>query len=243
MYLIIMSKGYSLTHKGHKRQNNQDSFLVDQEIGLYAVADGMGGHKGGEVASSVSIEALHKFLKSAYKEPDFTPEKYLIPAFKEANTQVFNKGHDDNKDLIGMGTTLVACMIWEDKVFFGNVGDSRAYLFRDPHLWRITEDHSVINSHLKNGLIEEEQIPFFVNSNMITRSIGFFPDIEVDIFKKDLANKDLFLLCSDGLNEISNQEICELAKNYDPSALPKQCIDKVLDGEANDNITVVVVVP
>ena len=232
-----------MTHTGHKRKNNQDSLLVDEELQLYAVADGMGGHKGGEIASSICIKALHDYLKSAFKEADFSPEKYLIPAFQSANTKVFAKSQENNKELIGMGTTLVACMIWENNAFFGNVGDSRAYLYRDSYLWRITEDHSIINNQLKNGLIEQEQMPFLLNSNVITRSIGFFPDIQVDLFQKSLMAKDQFLLCSDGLNEISDEDICELSKDYAPSALPKQCINKVLDGEGNDNITVVVVSP
>lgn len=236
-------KAYGMTHTGLKRKNNQDSFLVDEELSLYAVADGMGGHNGGEVASALAIETLQGFLKKSIKQKDFSPEKYLVSAFHEANSQVFNKSQENDMELIGMGTTLVACMIWKNKAFFGNVGDSRAYLFKEPYLWRITEDHSVINSQLKKGLIEEEQTPFLVNSNVITRSIGFFPEIQVDLFYKDIMPEDLFLLCSDGLNEISEQEICTLAQNYSPETLPKQCINKVLDGAANDNISVVVVNP
>ncbi|MCY4321913.1 MAG: protein phosphatase 2C domain-containing protein [Bdellovibrionaceae bacterium] len=239
----IMAKGYSKTHVGHKRKNNQDSFLVDEDLQLYAVADGMGGHKGGEIASSISIEAFHSYLKEAVKKDDFTPELYLQLAFQSANTKVFKKSQENDKELLGMGTTLVACMIWKDKAFFANAGDSRAYLFRDSYLWRITEDHSIINNQLKNGLIETEQVSFLVNSNVITRSIGFFPDIQADIFQKDLVAKDQFLLCSDGLNEISDEKICELCKNYAPSVLPQECINNVLDGEGNDNITVVVVTP
>ena len=238
-----MPKGYSMTHVGHKRQSNQDALLVDEDLSLYAVADGMGGHHGGEVASALAIESLQDFLKTAVKEKDFKPSQCLIEAFQSANSQVFNKSQENDKELIGMGTTLVACMIWKQKAFFGNVGDSRAYLFRDNYLWRITEDHSVINSQLKRGLIEEEQSSFLVNSNVITRSIGFFPEIQVDLFQKDIMEGDLFLLCSDGLNEVSEREICRLAQKYSPPALPKQCINKTLDGEGSDNISVVVVSP
>ena len=238
-----MSKGYGMTHVGHKRKNNQDSFLVDEDLSLYAVADGMGGHIGGEVASALAIKTLQSFLKESADKTNFSPDNHLVEAFKEANSQVFNKSQENDKELIGMGTTLVVCMVWKNKAFFGNVGDSRAYLFRDPYLWRVTEDHSVVNNQLKRGLIEQEQMPFLVNSNVITRSIGFFADIQVDLFQKDLMPGDLFLLCSDGLNEISDQKICELAKNYSPEALPKQCINKVLDGEGNDNISVIVVAP
>ena len=238
-----MAQGYSMTHVGHKRKTNQDSLLVDEDLSLYVVADGMGGHSGGEVASSVAVETIQKFLKSAYRKKDFSPDRHLIEAFQEANSQVFNRSQEDDKKLIGMGTTLVVCMIWKNKAFFGNVGDSRAYLFRNPYLWRVTEDHSVINNQLKSGLIEQEQTPFLVNSNIITRSIGFFPDIQVDLFQKDLNVDDQFLLCSYGLNEISDQEICDLAIKYSPSALPKQCINKVLDGEGSDNISIIVITP
>ncbi|MBC6416049.1 MAG: serine/threonine-protein phosphatase [Bdellovibrionales bacterium] len=238
-----MSKAYGLSHVGNKRKKNQDSYLIDEELQIYAIADGMGGHKGGEIASATSIQALQDFLKEAYKEENFSPETYLPHAFHEANEQVFNKSQEGNKKLIGMGTTLVACMIWKDKVFFANVGDSRAYLLRDSEIWRITEDHSIINSQLKNGLVEEEQLPFLTHSNLITRSIGFFPEIQVDLFIRDLLPKENFLLCSDGLNELSEKEINNLALKYAPEALPKQCVKNVLDKEANDNITVIVVQP
>ena len=239
----MKAKGYGITHVGHKRTNNQDTLLVDEDLNLYAVADGMGGHNGGEVASALAIKTLQNFLKESLKQTNFSPDIYLVEAFQEANSCVFNKSQDNDKELIGMGTTLVVCMVWENKAFFGNVGDSRAYLFREPYLWRITEDHSVVNSQLKKGLIEQEQTPFLVNSNVITRSIGFFPEIQVDLFQRDLRPEDLFLLCSDGLNEISDQKICELAKSYSPETLPKQCINTVLDGAGNDNISVIVVDP
>ena len=237
-----MAKGYSLSHVGG-RQNNQDSILVNEALNLYAVADGMGGHNGGEVASALAIEKLETFLKEAVQQDSFSPDPYLIEAFQEANAQVFAKSQEDEKKFAGMGTTLVVGMIWNNKAFFGNVGDSRAYLFRDPYLWRITEDHSVVNNQLKKGLIDKEQQPFLMHANVITRSIGFFNEIQVDLFQRDIFPGDLFLLCSDGLNEISDQKICELAKNYAPSALPQQCINKALDEKASDNISVVVIEP
>ena len=240
----MLSKGYSITHVGNKRESNQDSLLVDEDIRLYAVADGMGGHSGGEVASALAIQALQNFLKEAVKQDNFSPDVFLVEAFQEANTQVFQKSQDKGEPhLVGMGTTLVVCMIWKDTAFFANVGDSRAYLFREPYLWRITEDHSVVNSQLKRGLIEQEQAPFLINSNIITRSIGFFPEIQVDLFQRDLGKGDLFLLCSDGLNEIPDQEICKLAQTHSPETLPKECVNKVLASEGNDNISVIVVVP
>ena len=238
-----MPKGYSISHIGNKRKNNQDSLLSDDGLSLYAVADGMGGHNGGEVASALAIETLQDTVKKAIKQPHFYPERSLPEAFQTANIKVFTKAGENEKELTGMGTTLVACMIWDRKAFFGNVGDSRAYLFRENNLWRITEDHSIINSQIKGGLIDREQAPFLMGSNVITRSIGFFPEIQVDMFQRDLKPEDLFLLCSDGLNEISDKEICELAQTYAPSALPKQCLNKVLSAEGHDNISIVAVDP
>ena len=134
-------------------------------------------------------------------------------------------------------------MIWKNTVFFANVGDSRAYLFRDSALWRITEDHSIINNQLKNGLIDEEQVPFLSHSNLITRSIGFFPKVQVDIFEREFSKNEFYLLCSDGLNELPETKILELSQDYSPEGLPNQYIKNVLDGEANDNVTVLIVTP
>ena len=240
----IMSKGYSMTHVGHKRSTNQDSLLVDESLQLYAVADGMGGHKGGEIASALAVKSFHETIKNSYKNEDFSPEKYLEIGFNLANEAVFERSQENNQEFVGMGTTLVACMIWKNKAYFANVGDSRAYFFKNSYLWRITEDHSLINNQLKSGLVEKEQIPFLVHSNLITRSIGFLPNIQVDLFEREISgHEELFLLCSDGLNEISEEKISQLAQDYSPESLAKQCVQHVLDGEANDNVTVVVVTP
>jgi len=242
-YFQKMTQAYGLTHVGNKRNNNQDSFLIDEDLKLYIVADGMGGHKGGGTASKIAVESVKNFLEARYNQEDFSPEVDLVEAFQEANAQVFEKSQEGNKELLGMGTTLVACMIWKNNVFFANVGDSRAYLLRNSKIWRITEDHSIINNQIKNGLIEADQIPFLTHSNLITRSIGFFPKIQVDLFEREFSKKEFYLLCSDGLNELPEQKILELSQDYAPESLADQCVKKVLDGDANDNVTVVVITP
>ncbi len=237
------TKSFGKTHVGLKRKDNQDSILMDNELNLYAVADGMGGHKGGSVASKLAIEHLQKFMKKSFESDNFQPEVSLLEAVKEANYQVYEKSQEDT-DVAGMGTTLVVAMIWKNKAFFANVGDSRAYFFKDPHLWRITEDHSILNNQIKKGLIDQKKASLLVDTNIITRSIGFIPEVEVDIFQKNLQANDLFILCSDGLVEMVNDEtICELSKNYTPDALVDQLINRSLDAGGNDNISVIVVVP
>lgn len=236
-------KVYSKTHTGMVRQSNQDSILVNKDCSLFAVADGMGGHTGGEVASSTAIEALENFISIAMKGGNFSPTIHLVEGFHEANAQVFQKSRANNGKLMGMGTTLVACLLWQNKAFFANVGDSRAYLFRYPHLWRITEDHSILNMQMKKGLIKEKKAALFSESNVITRSIGFVSEVEVDLFQKDMAPNDLFLLCSDGLNEIPDQELCNTFKKYSQDMLVEKVVQKALDAGGNDNISAIIISP
>ena len=236
-------KIYSKTHVGMVRKNNQDSLLISKDCPLFAVADGMGGHKGGEVASATAVSALENFVVTAIKDENFSPEIHLVEGFHEANSQVFTKSRENGGELMGMGTTLVACFLWKGKAFFANVGDSRAYLFHYPHLWRITEDHSVLNMQMKRGLIKENDAALFSESNVITRSIGFISEVEVDLFQKDLVPGDLFLLCSDGLNEVPDQELCELFKTYSNNMLAEKALEKALDAGGHDNISVIVISP
>ena len=237
------AKVYSKTHTGMVRQSNQDSILVSKDCPLFVVADGMGGHKGGEVASATAVSAIENFILTAIKDRNFSPEVHLVEGFHEANTQVFLKSRENNGELMGMGTTLVACFLWKGKAFFANVGDSRAYLFHYPHLWRITEDHSVLNMQMKRGLIKEDKAVLFSESNVITRSIGFISEVEVDLFQKDIVPGDLFLLCSDGLNEIPDSELSALFTKYSDDMLAEKALQKALDAGGHDNISVIVISP
>lgn len=203
----------------------------------------MGGHKGGEVASATAVSSLQNFISLSIKNESFAPDIHLIEGFHEANTQVFSKSRENDGELMGMGTTLVACLLWKGKAFFANVGDSRAYLFRYPHLWRITEDHSILNMQMKKGLIREDSAAHFMESNVITRSIGFISEVEVDLFQKDIVPEDVFLLCSDGLNEIPERELCELFKKYSAENLVERALKKALDAGGHDNISVIVICP
>ena len=235
-------KSYSQTHIGLKRKSNQDSILIDSEIKLFAIADGMGGHKGGAIASSLAIKTLQEYVRARIKLTDFNPEKTLVEGFKTANKMVLDKSKESLETLTGMGTTLTACLFWDNTCFFVNVGDSRAYLFKDPYLWRITEDHSVISHQIKKRLITEEQVHLFADANVITRSIGFLPAVEVDLFKRKFAKKNLFLLCSDGLHGmINDKELSELCKKYPPEDIAEQCIQSSLDAGGNDNISVIII--
>ena len=233
------------TCTGPVRKINQDSILINKKISLFAVADGMGGHTGGEVASASAVSALDKFLSLAAAGDDFSPSDHLLEGFREANAQVFQKSRENNGELMGMGTTLVACLLHGKTAYFANVGDSRAYLFRRPsRLWRITEDHSILNMQMKRGLIQQDKADLFSESNVITRSIGFVSEVETDLFQRDILPGDVFLLCSDGLNEASESDLCEIFQNREPGPdLIEALIDKALQAGGHDNISAVVIAP
>ena len=237
-------KVYSATHVGKKRESNQDSLLINEGLNLYAVADGMGGHKGGEVASALAVEILESSIKGEIELEKFVPETALVTAFQKAGAKVYEKSRENQMELAGMGTTLVSGLFLKNKIFLANVGDSRGYLFRDPHLWRITEDHSVVNEQLKRGLISEEQALLLEDTNIITRSIGFVPDVEVDVFERELHAKDIFLFCSDGLSSmVSDEEISKILQNHPSEKLTEQLLQKALDAGGDDNVSIIVIAP
>ena len=237
-------KVYSTTHVGKKRESNQDSLLINEGLNLYAVADGMGGHKGGEVASALAVKILESSIKGEIESKQFVPETALVTAFQKAASKVYEKSRENQMELAGMGTTLVSGLFRKNKAFLANVGDSRGYLFRTPHLWRITEDHSVVNEQLKRGLISEEQAFLLEDTNIITRSIGFVPDVEVDVFERELRSKDIFLFCSDGLSSmVSDEKMSEILRNHPPEKLTEQLLQKALDAGGDDNVSIIVIAP
>lgn len=190
------------TDIGQKRKTNQDSILMDTKNKFFVVADGMGGHKGGEVASKMASEALQQVVKDGLAAGDIqNPMELLRKGFEEATKAVYleaNKPGDEN--LHGMGTTMVALFIYKKIAYIANVGDSRAYVFKDEFLWRVTEDHSWVNEQLRSGIIQEADLKNIQGKNVITRSVGFSPEVSVDIFYRKLQIGEKYILCSDGLH-------------------------------------------
>lgn len=189
------------TDIGQKRKINQDSLLIDSQTKLFVVADGMGGHKGGEVASKMACEAIQRVIKEEISHGITDPVESLRRGFEAATKEVYLEANKPGgEDLQGMGTTMVAIFIFEKNVYIGNVGDSRAYVFRNEFLWRVTEDHSWVNEQLRAGLIQESDMDTIQGKNVITRSVGFASEVDVDVFYRKLEAGDKYLLCSDGLH-------------------------------------------
>lgn len=222
----------AVSHPGRVRAGNEDAAVAEE--GLFAVADGMGGHAGGEVASQVALEALRAGIGAG-----------LVDAARAANRAVIDRAGADPA-LRGMGTTLCAMAVVTGAaptVEVVNVGDSRAYLLRDGDLSQITEDHNLVAQLEREGRITAEEARVHPQRNIITRVLGNDPDVEVDTFPIDPYRGDRFLLCSDGLfNEVTPDAIADVLRHRrEPQAAADELVRRALDGGGRDNITVVVV--
>ena len=234
---------YGQTDVGLKRTKNEDNLLVDEKLGLFVVADGMGGHRGGELASKIAVESMQHVVKVHCDEHTFlSPRAMIEEGYTEASAKIFLESQKNDKSLEGMGTTLVAAFFHEDHLYIGNVGDSRAYLFNEHAMWQLTEDHSLVNEHLKAGLLRDSEIDDFQAKNIITRSVGFEKNVSCDIVKKSLQPGDKFLLCSDGLcGLVDDRTIHSVVKSANKEDAVATCIEKAKEAGGDDNITVVII--
>lgn len=234
---------WAQTDVGLKREANEDSILIDKNIGLFIVADGMGGHEGGEVASALAVQTVQKILKNKnnFKEK-LTPEGLLKKAYREASYQIYHKGHVTNPELMGMGTTMVLGYLVKSKLYIANVGDSRGYLFRDSNLWQLTEDHSLVNEQVKAGLITEDDMENVVGKNVITRSVGYEVELEVDIHYRVVNAGDIYLFCSDGLSGmVPFSLILDTIKHTPSEKVVPKLINLAKKGGGDDNISVILI--
>lgn len=227
------------TDVGRVRTNNQDQFLARPELDLWAVADGMGGHSGGEVASQIACDTLGRAFS------DRTVDG-LIEAVEQANTAVFRAG-TDNPELTGMGTTVVALAAVEhegDEVLaIANVGDSRCYRYTEGELDQVTTDHSLVADLVRDGSLSPEEAAVHPQRNIVTRVLGVYDTVPVDVFAVDPHGGDRYVLCSDGLfNEVPEPAIAAvLRRQRDPAVAANELVRLAVEGGGRDNITVVVV--
>jgi protein phosphatase len=222
------------TDNGRARDNNEDSYLVDADHALFAVADGMGGHLGGEVASATAIEAL----RSEYAKG--TP---VSDAIEYANRAVIERavGHEE---LTGMGTTLTAVAVaGANQLLVGHVGDSRAYLLRDDTMEMITDDHSLVAELVREGRLTPEQAEAHPQRAIVTRALGVDDEVNVDVYTLDVRQGDRVIVCSDGLNTmLRDRDIERIARSQsDPQRAAEALVNAANDAGGEDNITVVIV--
>lgn len=232
------------TDIGIVRQINQDFMFASKNSNfpLFIVADGMGGHRAGEVASEMAVSIIINTLSSRLKDDDVTVniEKEILDAIKKANNELLSHSQLI-EDCNGMGTTITLGYINEGKLYIGHVGDSRAYLIRRDELIQLTDDHSLVNELLKNGEITHEEAMIHPQKNVITRAVGTNDDISIDINTYDLMEDDIILFCSDGLtNMVEEDELKELFINSEEIQVAcDKSVIRAKEKGGRDNITVI----
>jgi serine/threonine protein phosphatase PrpC len=230
--------GYALTDIGLKRKINQDAFLKDDSLALYVVADGMGGHRGGEVASQLAVEVIQKFVA---ENPFMHPREKLDKAVNLSCKEIYDQSKK-NSDLSGMGTTIVTVLIWDGTAYIGQVGDSRVYLISQGGIWQVTEDHSLVNEEIRAGRLAVGQESTYQFRNVITRSVGYEDRVNVDVYRRQVVPGDTFLLCTDGLSGMVNiTEIRDSVVKHGPEMGLKSLIGLANARGGDDNITALIV--
>lgn len=232
--------------KGKVRDINQDAYyhLDDEQMPIFIVADGMGGHKAGEVASNLAISTIRDYYEK--NKEKMLNEKMFIPKFMNesmeyANEVLFKKSSED-EEFNGMGTTITMAIIFKDELYVGHVGDSRAYILRNDELIQITQDHSFVGELLRIGSITKEEAFNHPKKNIINRAIGTNESVKVDVVTRELEDDDIVLLCTDGLiNMVSEERIIDTIKNTESTA----DVCNILANTANelggiDNITIMI---
>jgi len=225
----------STTHPGRKRRRNEDSFVSDPP--LFAIADGMGGAQAGALASRLAAGALRERGDSV----GAGPEERIVALIQEANRRVYERASSD-EGATGMGTTMTLALVEDDRVFFGHVGDSRAYLVRDGELEQLTDDHSLVAELVRSGKLSPEEADSHPQRSVITRALGPDPNVDVDTFSVLVKPNDLFLLCSDGLSSmIGNAGIIAVVREHrdDLDETARALIQAANEAGGEDNITVI----
>lgn len=224
------------TDVGKVRANNQDAPIVSEKLRLYGVADGMGGHKGGEVASTSARDDLLRELEG--KTPSVAA---LSGAIEEVNRQIYHQQEHDDA-LTGMGTTLSVLWMSDNFVYIGHVGDSRVYLLRDGEFKQMTLDHSMVEQLVREGVLTEEEAQNHPMRNIITRAIGTDESVEVDVVVEERRKGDLWLACSDGLHGlVDDRQMRDALRQYAPEKAADVLLKAALDAGGRDNVTLVIV--
>lgn len=232
------------TDVGLVRPVNQDSFLVQPQKGLFIVADGMGGHAGGEIASNLCIEEVSQFIHIHLHESSNQTDgsqilRILENAINNASIKIYEQALEKH-ELRGMGTTATVLQIIANHAYIGHVGDSRLYLVRAGFIYQITADHSLVSEQVRAGKLTQEEADRHQLRNIITRSVGYQERELVDTFSFALEDQDIILMCSDGLHgKIQDRELTKIVQKNDVDAI-HELIDLANERGGEDNITVIV---
>jgi serine/threonine protein phosphatase PrpC len=234
--------------KGMVRELNEDSYKIITDCPgipfIFIIADGMGGHKSGDVASKTAVDFVSSYIRQFPKV--FSEEGNIIESIrdivKKANTNVFieSNKHESNS---GMGTTFIIAVVSDNQLYIGHVGDSRVYAIREGYIKRLTTDHSYVEELIQTGSLTREEAENHPDKNIITRALGCSEDIEVDVYTREMLPDDYIIMCTDGLtNKLSEVEIKEIVEgSADPEQACKELIKKANEKGGEDNITVIII--
>jgi protein phosphatase len=251
--VITRLMAHGTTHKGSVRENNEDAYLYDAEMGLVVVADGMGGHAAGEVASQIACDSILDFITKSENNKKITwPLIYrrefslewnrLLGALSLANGRILKYAKEHQKYL-GMGTTVVTALFRDDKITYAHVGDSRLYHLSNGAFGQLTEDHSWVQEQIKIGNLTPEQAEHHPLKNVVTRALGGAPQVYVDLAEKPFGEHDIYLFCTDGLTAaVSDEEIAGVLRS--PLILTekaRELLELALDAGGPDNVTIFLV--
>ena len=236
------------SHKGMVRSSNQDSFRIikspDGKVHIFVIADGMGGHNSGELASGMAVSCAVDFV-GKNREKVFLQDDYrdiISRMMAEANASIFNKAQEDITN-VGMGTTMITAIFDGNRLFIGHIGDSRVYMIKNTSINKITVDHSLIEEMINSGAITREEAKDHPSRNIITKAIGCTSQVEIDTYFYNVENNDIIVLCTDGLtNMVAEEEIKRVVEeSRDPEEACSTLVDMANDRGGIDNITVIVI--
>ena len=245
-------EAYAHTDMGVVRENNEDQMLVDIDSGLFIVADGMGGHAAGEVASEIAVRTVRQVVLEE-EDPDETRVNREMldeeDSIRERLRYAMNRACIEIQDEVrrepryrGMGTTLTVLLVENEMAHCSHVGDSRLYIFRDRELRRLTRDHTVVQSEIDAGRLTPELARVVPHKNILTQSIGFSGSVDPDTSTRPIDEGDIFLLCSDGLTDpLDDTQLEEIIRTTPFEFLALELVQQALDNGSEDNVTVVVV--
>lgn len=237
------------TDTGMVRDHNEDCFLVIPESGIALLADGMGGHLAGEVASAMAIDKVTHSLRQSFAnhqhndQPKISAAQALVDAIKSANSAI-HAASMNRPEQAGMGTTIVAATFHDRLLTVAHVGDSRLYRYRQGAFAQVTEDHSMVQELLRRGLMTPEEARTSVNRNLVTRALGVDPLVEVEVKEQNFEDGDVYLMCSDGLNDVlMDEEIAAILREHlsDLDMAAQKMIAEVNARGGPDNVSVVLV--
>lgn len=237
---MLKTKHAFFSEIGKARSINQDFVLINKAENIYIVADGMGGHAAGEVASSLACTTVEEYIVS-HKKKTRNYLDLVSRAVKEANKVIFEKAFKEEESR-GMGTTITLLMFVSKKYYIAQVGDSRVYLIRDGKISQITEDHSYVYELFKKGILSQKEMEYYPFKNILTRAVGSDKKVKVDVFSGKICKNDYFFLTSDGLsNEIKKEEFMEFVHYMEPEIICQNLLFYINQKDSFDDKSLVVV--